>query len=308
MFSVASMLPRIWVGLRRCPPRRPDRKTARLRLGVEALGERVLPSGTPTLTLTGAPQAAEGTPYALTLGPVANVDPGYAVSSEVVNWGDGTSSTYAAAALAVSHTVYHTYADGHTGASATITVDLQEESFSRDATFHGGKIFKTPNAVDDVITAVADPTSGKFIVLGDVNNVTNLIRFNTDGTVDTTFGSNGLVAFDNAVQVIGGSLAVDAAGNILIGGVVGSGAYQFAVARYRPDGSRDTSFGNNGIATVDLGYTQQFGYGMAIDAQGDIYFTGYVYNGAHEYERVCPPPPDARGPARPRLHARHHPG
>src|SRR5207248_1001132 len=53
----------------------------------------------PTVTLSGAPTVPEGTPYALTIGPVN--DPGTdTISQYVVHWGDGATNTYTAAQVA----------------------------------------------------------------------------------------------------------------------------------------------------------------------------------------------------------------
>jgi large repetitive protein len=73
----------------------------------------------PVIALTGADSVNEGATYTLTLGAVT--DPGTdTVTSYVVNWGDGTSDTYAAAG-----DVTHMYADGLS--TPTITVDLVDE-------------------------------------------------------------------------------------------------------------------------------------------------------------------------------------
>ncbi|MBL8391325.1 MAG: cadherin-like domain-containing protein, partial [Candidatus Accumulibacter sp.] len=73
----------------------------------------------PTIALTGAASVDEGATYTLNLGAVT--DPGSdSVSSYVVNWGDGTSDTYASAG-----DVTHVYADGD--ANRTISVDLVDE-------------------------------------------------------------------------------------------------------------------------------------------------------------------------------------
>jgi uncharacterized delta-60 repeat protein len=68
-----------------------------------------------------------------------------------------------------------------------------------------------------------------------------IARFNSDGTLDTTFGSNGIV-----IQPIGSrddfgiSLAIQPDGKILLGGYCG---YNFCIARFSSNGTLDTSFG-----------------------------------------------------------------
>ena len=78
-----------------------------------------------------------------------------------------------------------------------------------------------------------------------------LARYNTDGSLDTTFGSGGLVttSFGDGDDVATG-VAVQGDGQIVVSGttlVDGSGnigtATHFALARYNTDGSLDTTFG-----------------------------------------------------------------
>ena len=73
----------------------------------------------PTLTITGAPDVAEGSEYTLTLGNVT--DPGDdTVTQYIVDWGDGVVETYGAAGE-----VTHTYADGDQ--TYAISVSLVDE-------------------------------------------------------------------------------------------------------------------------------------------------------------------------------------
>jgi uncharacterized delta-60 repeat protein len=73
-----------------------------------------------------------------------------------------------------------------------------------------------------------------------------LERFNVDGTLDTTFGTDGLATFpqpDNGHETF---LAVQPDGRILVGG--GSRT----LARFMPDGSLDPGFGQGGIAQLPV--------------------------------------------------------
>src|SRR5437667_12796455 len=75
-------------------PRKPRTFQHRCRPHMEQLEDRTVPT---TMTLSGAASVAEGSPYALTLGPVMDT-PG-AVSQYVVHWGDTETDTNAAADL-----------------------------------------------------------------------------------------------------------------------------------------------------------------------------------------------------------------
>jgi uncharacterized delta-60 repeat protein len=76
-----------------------------------------------------------------------------------------------------------------------------------------------------------------------------LLRFNADGSVDTTFAVNGIEAdVRPGTQTIAG-LAVRPDGSIL---VAGGGDGDFDVLRYLATGATDTTFGHGGLVTTDF--------------------------------------------------------
>lgn len=80
-----------------------------------------------------------------------------------------------------------------------------------------------------------------------------LMRFNSDLSVDTTFGTNGLAItdFGTGIEQANG-IVLDPNGKITVSGNQGSRT-TFA-ARYNPNGSLDTGFGNNGkVVILDAG-------------------------------------------------------
>src|SRR5207247_5193172 len=97
----------------------------------------------PSITISGATNVNEGSSYSLTLGAVS--DPGTdTVSSYIVHWGDGNTSTYASNVGAKSHT----YADGPN--TYAITVDLVDE----DGTFLN-RANPLSAHVDNVVPSIA---------------------------------------------------------------------------------------------------------------------------------------------------------
>lgn len=109
---------------------------------------------------------------------------------------------------------------------------------------------------------------GKIIAAGSANVVSPdypqefaLVRYNTDGSLDTTFGSGGLVTTQFPQKGTTGnytwinSLALQSNGEILAAGGYngpkGSGkagtGESFALARYNADGSLDTTFNKTGL-------------------------------------------------------------
>ena len=84
-------------------------------------------------------------------------------------------------------------------------------------------------------------------------------RYNTDGSVDTTFGSGGLAP----ITPIPHGVALDPNGLFVVAGTSGQGSTsQMTLERLNPDGTPDTTFGNNGVVTS--GIPGSGGAGLAI--------------------------------------------
>ncbi|MCX7959199.1 MAG: hypothetical protein N3B13_09145, partial [Deltaproteobacteria bacterium] len=77
-----------------------------------------------------------------------------------------------------------------------------------------------------------------------------LVRYNPDGSIDRTFGKDGIVVtkLEDISQLF--SLALDSEGRIIAGGTTGD---KYAVVRDLPDGSIDRLFGKNGRFAEDFG-------------------------------------------------------
>lgn len=150
-------------------------------------------------------------------------------------------------------------------------------------------------------TAVTNPNYGKIIVVGSTAtfgpsglfNRVEVIRFNADGSLDTTFNGSGKFFTTNVSQtflVNGGTLnsvLVDSAGRIVVGGVAGnatgSGVFnQVAVGRLMPDGTVDPTFGTfgNGFAVAErvAGVESDGANSIAIQADGKIVAAGQSNN------------------------------
>jgi uncharacterized delta-60 repeat protein len=139
--------------------------------------------------------------------------------------------------------------------------------------------------VTDARAIAEDPTTGNLIVLTD-NGGLRINRFLPNGMPDLSF-FGGWLDFDNAITASRFGLAVDSAGGILIAGSVDGGVtgMDFAVTRYNPDGILDTSFGDGGVATADVGSAEDWGQGLTLDDQGRILVIGHKTNsvdGAHD--------------------------
>ena len=157
-----------------------------------------------------------------------------------------------------------------------------------DTTFSGDGILTTPiGSANDMAYVVAIQSNGKIVVGGMSNNGTNddytVVRYNTDGSLDSTFSSDGIVVTDLASSVdVLTALALQSDGKIVVAGGSDSGTTEdFAVVRYNTDGTLDTSFNTDGIATAAIGTGQDRGKSVVVLPNGKIVVGGYSYNGIY---------------------------
>ena len=137
-------------------------------------------------------------------------------------------------------------------------------------------------STSDGAGSVAIQADGKILVTGTTvppgaGADFALARYNSDGSLDTTFGTDGKVTTDFGSQDSAGSVAIQADGKIVVTGVSiqpGTG-YDFALARYNTDGSLDTTFDGDGKVTTDFGFSYDYGMDLAIQADGRIVVTGW---------------------------------
>jgi uncharacterized delta-60 repeat protein/uncharacterized repeat protein (TIGR01451 family) len=160
-------------------------------------------------------------------------------------------------------------AAGHTYSNSTGIGDFALARYksdgSLDPTFGvGGRVvtdFAPTNA--DLARAVAIQPDGKIVVAGTTCNAANcdfaLARYNTDGSLDVTFGAAGKVITNIGINDQLNAIALQADGKIVTGGVsytFAGGApltYDFTLARYNVGGTLDATFGIGGIVVTDFG-------------------------------------------------------
>jgi len=112
--------------------------------------------------------------------------------------------------------------------------------------------------------ALAVQADGKLVAAGATGGDFALARYNPDGSLDTSFGTGGTVTTDFAGSVdIANALIVQADGRLVAAGSTEFTAVDFALARYNPDGSLDTSFGTGGQVVTDVDGTDR-AYALAL--------------------------------------------
>lgn len=116
--------------------------------------------------------------------------------------------------------------------------------------------------------SVAADSLGRVYAVGETDKTTQITRLNSDGSVDSAFGTNGLMYFNRPVTDIF-KIKVDAANRLLV--LTGN-----VIARYTDVGRIDASFASKGkLAVADMSKINSFD----VDANNRVYVVGTVAAG-----------------------------
>lgn len=139
----------------------------------------------------------------------------------------------------------------------------------------------------DFVSLAIQP-DGRILAAGEVFGGTAtqfdflVARFNSNGSLDMTFGMGGKVATD----IAGGldqaeALVLQSDGNIILGGISRPSATSpdvFTLVRYTATGVLDTSFGMGGKVTTDFGGSFAHLFSLALHSDGRIVAAGRTRN------------------------------
>lgn len=181
---------------------------------------------------------------------------------------------------------------GVTGDSNGMNGDIALARYNSNGTLDSafgtnGKVTTDIGGYFDEVRDLVLQSDGKIVVAGfsAINSGFAVVRYNTNGSLDSTFGTGGVVttSFGNGTAV-GFSLGIQADGKIVVSGGFSDGAnYGFAAARYSTTGSLDTTFGTGGKVTTvistptgtDIDYTTD----LKIQSDGKIVVAGHSATG-----------------------------
>jgi uncharacterized delta-60 repeat protein len=151
------------------------------------------------------------------------------------------------------------------------TLDL---SFDED-----GKVYSDFSESSDIAYSTCVQANGKIIVAGYIYDLMDfaLIRYNTDGSPDNTFGEGGRVITDiDGAYNIAYCMIIQPDDKIL---VAGSNQYtsvdmDIVVVRYNPDGSLDNTFSIDGKVVTSFGEYTDLAKAIALQSDGKILVAG----------------------------------
>jgi len=158
-----------------------------------------------------------------------------------------------------------------------------------DTTFNApnGYVFYngTPNQHDEA-NAVAIQPDGKIVVVGESEDGTKadalILRYNSDGTLDATFGTGGVVLYDGPANAIdeAHAVAIQPDGKIVVVGTARNiNNYDVLVLRYISNGILDPTFGTGGVVLYNSPADDvDNGNGVVIQSDGKIVVAGERVN------------------------------
>lgn len=181
---------------------------------------------------------------------------------------------------------------GESGVSTAPDVVLERftPTGALDPSFGSGGVVQGPTingplGAGSLGHAVAIQPNGQIVVVGtsttpDGSATTGIVveRFNTNGSLDTTFGSGGVVTALGAQLATGQGVAIQANGQILATGSANASGSdgvspRLAVIRLNTNGALDPGFGSGGVDVLDLG-AYSVANAAAVQSNGSIVIVG----------------------------------
>ena len=161
-----------------------------------------------------------------------------------------------------------------------------------DSTFGQSGIVETAikSWGSDHLSSTAIQNDGKIIAAGDFYDGSYhsfaLFRYNTDGSLDNTFGTNGVVITNiGPPAIVDYYIAVQSDQKIVAAGSYYNGSdYDFIVLRYKSNGALDNSFGTNGSSTTHIGNANDIVSSVSIQSDGKIVVAGDYDSGGNNYD------------------------
>lgn len=179
---------------------------------------------------------------------------------------------------------------GESDSGAEFAVVRYDVDGSLDQSFGGTGRVTTPVGVFSIAWSIGVQADGKIVAAGfaDYGNRTwfAVVRYDSDGSLDPTFGGTGKVTTPILGYDFAFSLALQANGKIVVGGYALNGVhggvydYDFAVVRYDGNGTLDSTFGGTGKVVTPIGPASDRIWSVAVQEDGKIVAAGF---GGYEY-------------------------
>jgi uncharacterized delta-60 repeat protein len=167
-----------------------------------------------------------------------------------------------------------------------------------DTNFGIAGIVKSDNAAGgngtDEGQAIALDSSGNILVAGRSYNGSNydmvIWKYGSNGGLDTSFGTGGIVVCDNTAggsgDEIGYDIALDSSGNVLVAGASSNGSdNDMVVWKFNSSGATVSAFGTGGAVICHGsagGAGLDIAYSITLDSSDNVLVTGRSSNGSDD--------------------------
>lgn len=151
-----------------------------------------------------------------------------------------------------------------------------------DSSFGSGGKVLIDFGVPSHAHAVVLQSDGKVVMTGETYTTSDggmfaLARLQSNGALDTSFGTGGKVSQVLGTGGNGHALAVQSDGKVVVGGYATSTETRrtsFAVLRFSSTGVLDTSFGSGGTSLISVGTGNNYCHALLLQSDGKIVLSG----------------------------------
>ncbi|MBI4897004.1 MAG: hypothetical protein HY827_01385 [Actinobacteria bacterium] len=239
------------------------------------------------IIVAGNSETGSGYQFALTrYNPNGTPDTSFDTDGTLLKTVGATNDTIAAIALQPDGKIV-VVGSRHNGSDPDFVVARFNPDGSSDTGFSGDGVQFTPiGSSTDIAFDVALQPDGKIVVAGQRYNAgfndMAVARYNTDGSLDTSFDTDGKVVVpvvaDNDLAL---ALALQPDGKIVLTGPATVGGFRdFAFVRLNSNGSLDTGFDGDGILVMSIGAGDDYPRGLIAQPDGKLLTVGEAYIGS----------------------------
>ncbi len=156
-----------------------------------------------------------------------------------------------------------------------------------DSGFGTSGEFSYTAGYQEQLTDMAIQKDGKILLC-----FNKILRLNSNGTIDNTFGINGIVKTTvNSDNIKINCIELQSDGKIVAAGTTdkyfpGAGSSHIIIVRYDQYGNMDNTFGNNGIIITPIGTFDVYTRSMVLQPDNKILVAGVLYSSALNRSRV----------------------
>ncbi|MCB9297635.1 MAG: T9SS type A sorting domain-containing protein [Lewinellaceae bacterium] len=135
-----------------------------------------------------------------------------------------------------------------------------------------GIILTQVSSESNRITFLTLQPDDKILATGFAGNKMALARYNINGSLYNSFGTDGVnLTQIQGLTTYGSSAVLQPDGKVLVGGAVGN---DFSLMRYTSEGILDEEFGNGGVVTTEITSSSDLIKGLAIQPDGKVVGAG----------------------------------